>query len=156
MRVNFFKSVATAAVATITIGSVLPAIAAPNNSGELLIAQRGGACRRIVSNQGGPEQPRAVAGLDNNQLPVYENPNDIYNPDMQPVGVLKIGDEVTLADPYQEAIARDGNTTSATIMVAINDGGVRRWIPVTDARSADGSPVGRANLGMCTGVRALW
>lgn len=155
MQLSCAKTTVMAILTAGTLGWAVAATAMPVPDSPLLLAQKGGQCRRIINNVGGPDQPRAVAGLDNNQIPVYTNPGDIYDSAQSPVKVLAIGDRVTLADPYQESLVSPGDTTAATIMVAIRDEGETRWIPVTDARRADGRPMGPSNLGMCS-VQALW
>ncbi|MGI0485718.1 hypothetical protein ACN4EK_09800 [Pantanalinema rosaneae CENA516] len=154
MPLHLTRSAVAIAMGWIAFGMVAPALSSSTES-SILIAQRGGQCRRVVSIQGGPEFPRAVAGADYNQLPVFNDPNDLYNPGVTPVRVVRVGESVTLSDPYEERVVAEGTGTAATIMVAINDNGTKRWIPVTDARRADGAPVGASNLAYCA-VPALW
>lgn len=154
MQLHLTRSAIAVAVGWMTVGSVAPALSSSTEA-NLLIAQRGGECRRVVSIQGGPEFPRAVAGADYNQLPVFNDPNDLYSSTATPTKVIRIGESVTLSNPYEERVVAEGTGTAATIMVAINDNGTKRWIPVTDARRADGAPVGASNLAYCA-VPALW
>ncbi|HEY9618538.1 MAG TPA: hypothetical protein V6C64_16970 [Microcoleaceae cyanobacterium] len=154
MQSRLTRSAIAIAVGWLAFGSVTPALSSSTET-NVLIAQRGGQCRRVVSIQGGPEFPRAVAGADYNQLPVFNDPNDLYSSSVTPVKVVRIGDSVTLWDVYEERVVAEGTNTAATIMVAINDSGTKRWIPVTDARRADGAPVGSSNLAYCA-VPALW
>lgn len=140
--VDFARKSSVIAITACVIGSSTTALAQSNT------------CRVVVSNHAGPEQPRAVSGLNNDQIGVFDAPEDIYG-GKAAVGVRRIGQSVNLATPYEEKLVADGNTSNAVIMVAINDGGTKRWIPVTNARKADGKPEAPSNLAYCT-VRGMW
>lgn len=154
MKFNVTKSVMLSLVSAFAVSSFAPAVAQQNYN----------TCRRVVNIEGGPDQPRAVAGLDRNQIPVYENPGDIYDSSKSPVSVLKIGQRVNLASPQATQFVNDPNDQNGlgTQMIAIETAdGMQRWIPLADAALAGGrdtttyTAMSKANLGKCA-IRGMW
>ncbi len=149
---KFIKSASLAVLSAITFGAVAPAFA-----GDFINSDPG--CRRIVSNAVGPEQPRAVSGLDNNQVAFYNNPSDIFSG--SPTAVKAIGERVILAYPREEQFVKDGQTTGGgVVMIAIrHDDGSKKWIPLADGSSdRNGKNIetyGKSTLGYCS-VQGMW
>ncbi len=150
--IKLAKSVAFLALAVTTLGSIAPA-----SANSFIDSDPG--CRRIITNVGGPDQPRAVSGLDNNQVPVYSDPSDVYGG--TPTNVKSLGSKVILAYPQEKQLAvNPSDMNQGTFMIAVrDDNGAKVWMPLSDARPAGGAgqgvALGQSNLGYCS-VQGMW
>jgi hypothetical protein len=155
MKFTITKAIVLSLASAVAISGIAPAVAQQNYN----------SCRRVVNIEGGPDQPRAVAGLDRNQIPVYENPGDVYDSSKSPVSVLRVGERVALAMPQSAQFVNDPNDQNGmgTQMIAIETAdGQQRWIPLADVAMATGrdgvsryTTMSKANLGKCA-IRGMW
>lgn len=156
MKFNFAQAILFSALTALMIGDIAPAAA------QKVVQPSQVACRRVISTVGGPEQPRAVSGLYNNQVPMYASPADIYGG--QPTGIATIGETVFLSQPQNIEFVNDPSDQNGygVQMIAIDTNQGQRWIPLTDMAMAGGrdgvaryTAMGKSNLGYC-GVRGMW
>lgn len=154
---KFIKSASLAIVSAIAFGAVAPAFAQ-----DFVDSDPG--CRRIVSNLGGPDQPRAVAGLNNNQVPFYSDANDIYDGE-SPLFVESIGERIILSFPQEQVFVNDPSDQNGfgTTMIAVRaNNGAKVWMPLHDSALAGGrdgaksfSTMSKSNLAFCS-VQGMW
>jgi hypothetical protein len=156
MKFNFVQAVVLAALPVIAFGSIVPAFA------QKVVQPSQVACRRVIDIVGGPEQPRAVAGVYGNQVPLYTSPADIYGG--SPASVVSIGDTVFLSQPQEVQFVNDPSDQNGfgVQMIAIDTSQGQRWMPVADVALAGGrdgsknySTLSKSNLGYC-GIRGMW
>ncbi|MBE9032445.1 hypothetical protein IQ266_22155 [filamentous cyanobacterium LEGE 11480] len=151
---NFAKSAALVAISAVSVATA----ATPAFAGAEMAVSTNPACRRVISNTAGPEQPRAVAGLNNDQVALYAEPNDIYAG--KAVAVKRIGTRLLLDTSRNTLFVRDGQTTGGGVkMIAVRHDGQTLWMPLSDAAAdRNGQNIqsfGKTTLGYCS-VRGMW